>query len=92
MSWIEERFLSHAPLEYIALLEDLIKLSEDNIDFRDFKDRVVEVRRVSKELAAGTKSQFRVTAVTGNGRGLVGLGIGKASVVREAVRRAIVAA
>lgn len=90
--WLEERFLNYAPLEYIGLFEDLYTLSNQLIDFRSFKDRIVEVRRVGKETSSGTKSSYRATAVTGNGNGIIGLGIGKANTVRDAVRRAIIAA
>ncbi len=50
------------------------------------------MRRVSKVTSAGRKLSFRVTVVTGNGNGLLGLGIGKSGLVREAVRKAIVKA
>lgn len=56
---------------------------------RDFEDRVVQVRRVSKTVKGGRKMSFTALVVIGNKRGMVGVGLGKANEVKEAVRKGV---
>jgi len=50
--------------------------------------RVVSIDRVTKVVKGGKKMSFRAIVITGNGRGKVGVGVGKAGDVSTAVRNA----
>ena len=51
--------------------------------------RVVKVRRITKVIKGGKKLRFGAVVVIGNGNGQVGLGVGKADDVVEAVKKAV---
>ena len=55
---------------------------------KEFDERVVDIARVAKVVKGGRKFHFRVTIVAGDNNGSVGLGVGKAGAVPEAMAKA----
>lgn len=59
-----------------------------NPELQEFFERVVQVNRVSKKTKGGDKRSLSVLVVVGDKKGKVGVGLGKASEVQAAVRKA----
>ena len=56
--------------------------------FPDLRQEVVDVTMVQRQSDSGQQKSFRVTVVVGNGEGVIGIGVGKASEFVPAVRAA----
>jgi len=55
----------------------------------EWQERIVQVRRVTKVVKGGKKLSFRAILIIGNEKGQVGVGVGKASDVIGAVKKAV---
>ncbi|EKD56276.1 MAG: 30S ribosomal protein S5 [uncultured bacterium] len=56
---------------------------------KEFEERVIEISRVSRTVKGGRRLRFRALVAIGNLNGKIGIGIGKANEVAQAVQKAV---
>lgn len=69
-----------------------MRQNEIDLSKTELRETILNIRRVAKVVKGGKNFRFSVAVVVGDGAGHVGVGLGKAAEIPEAVRKATEAA
>lgn len=56
---------------------------------KEFEERIVQTKRVSKKTKGGNRSSFTALVIVGDKKGRVGIGLGKAPDISSAIKKGI---
>lgn len=61
-------------------------------EFKEFEEKIVQINRVAKKTKGGNRISFSVLVIAGDKKGKIGVGLGKALDVNSAMKKAIILA